>query len=751
MIQSEELLTLINEAAVVLLTAEQETFEKALSESMEKIAGSLEIDRINIWRADEKDGVPAYVRINGWSLPNKDGTESFEAIPSADIFPFTAEWDSKLLGEQGYISESVDDLTGYLYETMSAGGVKAIMAFPVFFQGAYWGFISYENRHSGRRCTEPEAALLKSGSLLLATAAERNESNLHMNRRLAQQHLMSDISRSFVSNEPVEYLIHDALSRMGEFLDVDRVIIAVFEKTSEKNRAEYCWIPNPKHALNPIQPGFGPVLRQLFPKYHDGDTEYPSIYCDNTLTYQDGRFKLFYERAGIKSFICAPIYLENELWGLMSVEEHEEFRRWSQSNAMLASMVASAISNAVARDHIESERTYALLRALRASRAKGEFLSNMSHEILTPINVIMGMTAIAKSAADFDRVKYCISKIDDATKHLLGIINDVFDISRIEANRMELIPASFKFEKMLRKAVAPIRSRAEERKLKLYVKTGEKIPPSLIGDERRLTQVISNLLTNAVKFTLEGGTITLDSRLISEENNKCRLEISVEDTGIGIPDDLKTRVFEYFEQVEIGRRRKYGGTGLGLAISKRIVDMMGGDIRVESELGRGSKFTFTVVLERDLSEQKDDADDETYSPELDLKYRKPENFAGRNILLAEDLEINREIVFALLESTMIDIDWAENGIETVRVFSENPDKYELILMDIQMPAMDGYEATRRIRALDDPRAKKVPIVALTANTTEEDVRRCLESGMNDHLSKPIELDEVLAKLAKYLH
>jgi CheY-like chemotaxis protein len=278
----------------------------------------------------------------------------------------------------------------------------------------------------------------------------------------------------------------------------------------------------------------------------------------------------------------------------------------------------------------------------------------------------------------------------------------------------------------------------DERRLKFYVNIDKDVPHTLIGDDQRLAQAITNLLSNAVKFTPEEGAIHLDSCLIWSEGDMCRLQISVEDTGIGITDEQKSRLFNSFEQAEAGTTRKYGGTGLGLSISKNIVKLMGGDIWVDSEPGKGSDFIFTVILKKDQS---------------DVKNQLPEyidNFSENTILLADDVEINREIVMALLEPTGVNITCAENGTQAVQMFCEEPEKYDMIFMDIQMPEMDGYEAAKAIRKSGIARAREIPIVAMTANVFKEDIEKCFEAGMDDHIGKPLNFDDVLKRLRIYL-
>ena len=380
--------------------------------------------------------------------------------------------------------------------------------------------------------------------------------------------------------------------------------------------------------------------------------------------------------------------------------------------------------------------------AERASAAKSEFLANMSHEIRTPMNAIIGMTSIGMSATSIDRKNYSFTRIDDASKHLLGVINDILDMSKIESGKFELAFVAFDFKNMLQQVVNVASFRVDEKQHKFTVYVDSAIPSILIGDDQRLNQVITNLLGNAVKFTPEKGSISINTCLIGEENGVCTIKIAVSDTGIGMSPDQQTQLFQPFTQAETHTSRKFGGTGLGLSISKNIINMMGGEIQVESTPGKGSTFSFIIDLKREeLTEQN--TEEETGTDVTSI-------FEGRHILLSEDVEINREIVLALLEPTMLGIDCATNGVEAVRMFTEAPDKYELIFMDLQMPEMDGYDATRHIRSLGVSNAKAVPIIAMTANVFKEDIDNCLAAGMNGHVGKPLVFDDVLGILRKYL-
>jgi signal transduction histidine kinase/CheY-like chemotaxis protein len=383
------------------------------------------------------------------------------------------------------------------------------------------------------------------------------------------------------------------------------------------------------------------------------------------------------------------------------------------------------------------------------SRYKSAFLANMSHEIRTPMNAIIGMTTIGKKASDSGRKDYCLTKIEDASNHLLGVINDILDMSKIEANKFEIIPVEFELEKLLRRIINVVNFSINKKRQKFSIHIDHSIPRTLIGDDQRIAQVITNLLGNAVKFAPEEGAITLAVSLTEKTNNLCTLQVSVSDNGIGISAEQQAKLFKSFEQAESSTTRKYGGTGLGLAISKSIVEMMGGSIWVESEPNKGSVFSFTVQLQCGTEEKRIDADEQRAEEARDEEIAGV--FAGRRILLVEDVEINREIVQALLEPTKLEIDCAENGAEAVRIFAESPAKYDVIFMDIQMPVMDGYDATQRIRALEvNNTVRRVPIIAMTANVFKEDIERCLEAGMDSHVGKPLDLEEVMTRLHLYL-
>ena len=385
--------------------------------------------------------------------------------------------------------------------------------------------------------------------------------------------------------------------------------------------------------------------------------------------------------------------------------------------------------------------------ALAASRAKSDFLSNMSHEIRTPMNAIIGMTSLGKREIILERKDYAFEKIENASIHLLGIINDILDISKIESGKMELSNIDFNFTEMLNRVKSVITLKMKENNQHFSVEIDPKIPTGLYGDDQRLAQVITNILSNATKFTPKDGYIEFKATLLDQQKDVCKIQMQVTDSGIGISQQEQKKLFNLFQQAEAGTSRKYGGSGLGLAISKRILELMDGDIWIESDTGKGACFFFTATLK--ISEQ-----DKVAHPTDPLSAMEAgdvaTDFSNYTLLLVDDIDINLEIVIALLEPTGITIDIAKSGKEAVDAFAAHPSRYNLILMDVQMPEVDGLQATRMIRALDTPQAAAIPIVAMTANVFKEDIKKCMDAGMNNHLGKPIVMADVMNTLSFYL-
>jgi signal transduction histidine kinase/DNA-binding response OmpR family regulator len=728
--------------------------------------------------------------------------------------------------------------------------------------------------------------ILFQSKIYLLEKSKADEAGAQLARRDKLLHVVNNAAALLLSSEPdqFDYVMEQSMGMMARDLEVEHINIwrnfwkgdllwytRVCSWTADK------WISY-KNSGDRLEFSY----RESLPRWED--TLSSGGCLNGPISSLDNKEQIRLLDYNICSLLSIPVFLQNAFWGFVSFDDSHKERVFSNDEVSILRSGSLLLANALARNDEIQSLVQAREDALAGTRAKSEFLANMSHEIRTPMNAIIGMTAIAKSTGDIKRKDACLVKIENASSHLLGVINDVLDMSKIEANKLELSYISFDFEKMLQQVANVINFRVDEKKQNFSVHIDRRIPRFLIGDDQRLAQVITNLLSNSVKFTPEEGSIRLNALFLQELDGVCTIQIEVSDTGIGISPEQQSRMFTSFEQADSNTSRKFGGTGLGLAISKRIVEMMGGKIWLESELNKGSTFSFTIQTKRDTEIQdsllgsglawnnmrilavdddpyirdyfsdiarqfnfacdtvsngeeavakiekegpydiyfidwkmpgingiettrrirklSDDQNGETQKSVVimisatewnvieqeargagvdkflskplfpsyiidiinrclglnnivateETVHKKENNFEGYTILLAEDVDINREIVQTLLEPTMLSIDCAENGTEAVRLFEESPDKYGMIFMDVQMPEMDGYEATRKIREFEhgENAGKAIPIIAMTANVFREDIEKCLDAGMNGHVGKPLDLEEVLDKLRRYL-
>jgi len=871
----EELRSLLTSTAISLLAVDVDYYNAMLNKAFTQLATKMEIDGIYYWEVYRDGGKEVYRLRHEWLSSHEAIDSSISATLNTRFIPRIPEWDALLLDGRTCLAND-DEEVPYVKETLKNSDVGSYISFPIYSDGSYIGFISFNNHPDSKPVNKAFIPILKDLSDLVVNSYHNNQRSKEATGTIRQQQLMLAISQSLVSKGPLERLIYIALAKLGSYLKVSRIFISKFMDINQAHSPVYCWVKSPKYSWKTLDKENALRLSDMFPHKEPVVQRVGLITSKNSMADSDEHLRLYATKLGIRAIAFAPIYIGGELWGILSLADHEKVREWTVSEELLIRSALMSISSSISRDILEKDLERAIDKALLASRSKSDFLSNMSHEMRTPLNAVIGMTTIGHNATSVERKDEAFAKIEQASKHLLGVINDVLDMSKIESAKFDLFETEFGFDNMIQNVIDFIKFRIDEKHQEIKVFIDTNIPPILVGDEQRIAQVITNLLSNAVKFTPDQGQIGLKANLKKQEGERVTLQIAVSDTGIGINEEQMSRLFRSFEQAEVSTTRKYGGTGLGLAISKHICELMGGGIWVNSKEGEGSTFQFEIILKVGKGSGKgliadgvnwsnirvlvvDDDEDirdffqlnfsslgvscdimgsaeeaiaalktgnrydlffldwclpgkdgielareiseigrenaivvlfsstdwslieaEAKSAGINMFVQKPlfrsvivdvinrclgednatsfrnqvskssYDWSGHRILLAEDVEINREVIMALLEPLNLQIDFAENGKVCYEMFAAPPTVYDLIFMDIQMPVMDGYDSTILIRKLKHPYAQSVPIIAMTANVFKEDVEHCLAVGMDGHVGKPIDFQEVLAILHKYL-
>ncbi len=879
--RQDALLLNINSISNSLASAHPESFEHAVWQALGTLGTTVQVDRVYVWENSGEGDKIYMTQTHEWSEgAQPQQGESFSIMLDYDEMPYWKE----TLRSGKIVNSLVKDLPKGEQDVLAPQDIVSILIVPVFIEDEFWGFVGFDDCKAERRFFKWEERALQSGSITIVSAILRNE--MTKNLLLVQEELVyrdvllsavNTVASLLMSDETENFsdLLYQSMQVLGESMRADRAY--VWHNTEVDGRLCCSQLVE----WDKGRPSDHSEVAAICLPYDEYVPNWREIISgDVPITFDAAEFESVFENFpgtdDVRSLLVIPINMGGEFWGFIGFDDLYNERTFTSLQEDILNSAGMLVAAAVLRNEMTKSLIVAREEALASMNSKSEFLSRMSHEIRTPMNAIIGMTNIAHKTDDIKKIHYCLEKIDGSSRQLLGIINDVLDMSKIDANKFEIHNTEFDFEKMMQNVFNVVQVRLDEKHQNFQFHFEEPFTRNIISDELRLSQVLINLLTNAVKFTAERGDIMLRVLQTPLEDDRSLLRVEVVDNGIGVAKDRQANLFTSFEQADGSITRQYGGTGLGLAICKKIVELMGGRIWLESEKGVGSHFIFEVavgwgsshVTNTDMNKNLhvlvvDDSEDvRTYfaniirgfslqcdvaesgeaaikmaqaqkdagTPynmlfvdwkmpgmnggetaeqirraaqediivvmisscdwadiEQDVKKYDISNFLakpvlpsmiydtfvclsesarntpkctgtesvkdwrGKTVLLVEDIDINLEILMTVLEETGVNMETASNGAEAVEKFRFSAGKYSLIMMDVQMPVMDGLAATRAIRSIQNvPGASKIPIIAMTANAFKEDEENCLAAGMNAHVAKPLEVEALFSTLGKWL-
>lgn len=576
-----------------------------------------------------------------------------------------------------------------------------------------------------------------------------------LRRQSDLQQLLMEISSVYI-NLPIDSIdptIESSLGDLASFVDADRSYIFHYDYENQTCHLVHQWRARQRiSSISAMEKlGFAGLRPWIHAHEHGSSVHHADI-----AEMPPSELKELLTSMGTRSILAVPMMGSEQCMGFVGFESLEKVHDFSLNEQRLLTVFAQILSSVEQRKKSEeallqanaslkksSEVSAELAeKAKAASIAKSEFLANMSHEIRTPMNGVLGMLDLLLATELSEKQRHFAESAHSSSKSLLSLINDILDLSKVEAGKMELEEITFDLHKLLDELVVAMGPRARDKDIGFRCSSSDRIPRFIQGDPVRLKQVLFNLLGNAFKFTSKG-EISIHVHPQNVGDKEVIIHFSVLDTGIGIPSTKLDSIFQAFTQVDASTTRRYGGTGLGLTISRRLVKLMGGELNVISKEGKGSEFYFTLPFKK--ANRASDEKIET----LSMDGTTSRDYGQARVLLAEDNPVNQDVATATLEQWGLRVDIANSGLEAIQALRQN--RYSLVLMDVQMPEMDGLEATLTLR---DPASgvldPKVPVIAMTAHAMKEDKKRCMEAGMDDYLSKPLHPSNLLSILDKYI-
>ncbi len=574
--------------------------------------------------------------------------------------------------------------------------------------------------------------ILEGRKCRVETATDKTEV-VRLSNQLSMEAVLVKCLNLLVTTEDINVGIQSFLETICRYYGANRAYVFEFDLKAQllDNTFEWC-LPEVSAEIDNLQRLPLDCVSDWIKKFESGGAFYINS-LDNDVNKDSEEYRILAAQ-GINSLIATPLIKHGQIVGFIGVDDPTQ----KIDDITLLRSASDIMMIEMEKNRMAIERECALKEAREANNAKSMFLFNMSHDIRTPMNAITGFIRIAMENAKEQKVIDALKKADLSSRHMLAILNDVLDMSRIESGKMELRHQNIVPKEHIKNIEAMYRQSIEEKGIQFYVEYNN-LPEMVLTDETRISQVIGNLLSNATKFTLKGGMILFRTECTGiDKDGKYCFTVYVKDTGIGMSKDFLGKVFEPFERERSATVSGTQGTGIGLSLAKRIAEAMEGDLTVTSVQGHGSEFVFTFKAEQ---VEQVEGNIQVSSKE------KIVDFTGKRILLVEDIELNREIAIEILSLEGFEIEEAEDGVVAVEMIEKSePTYYDCVLMDIQMPIMNGYEATKKIRALENSDRANVPIIAMTANAFAEDCKQAFEVGMNGHVAKPIDVANLLQVL-----